>query len=132
MDAEAVELFLNGRSLGRKPARENHDFTATYEPAYEPGELTAVSYNGGKETGRFSLLTAEEELHLCVKGAGRLEGLGSADPQSLGSYDDTEWETYDGYMMAVVRAGEEEGIIRIAVTAEGCEEQCVTRQVRKY
>lgn len=168
-DAEEVELFLNGRSLGRKPAGEEHDFTATYELTYEPGELTAVSYADGKEIGRFSLVTAGEEIRLCVEadksvlaadgedlafitikltddkgtenlcatkkitvsveGAGRLEGFGSADPQSLGSYDDREWETYDGYVIAVVRAGEDEGSIRVTVTAEGCEEQCVELQV---
>lgn len=170
-DAEEVELLLNGRSLGRKPAGEEHDFTAAYELAYEPGELTAVSYVDGKETGRCSLTTAGEEIRLCVEadktilsadgedlsfvtikltdekgtenlfaskkitvsveGAGRLEGFGSADPQSLGSYDDTQWETYDGYVMAVVRAGEEDGSIKITVTADGCEEQCVELQARK-
>lgn len=169
-DAEEVELLLNGRSLGRKPAGEEHDFTATYELAYEPGELTAVSYVDGKETGRCSLTTAGEEIRLCVEadktilsadgedlsfvtiklsdekgtenlfaskkitvsveGAGRLEGFGSADPQSLGSYDDTQWVTYDGYVMAVVRAGEEDGSIKITVTADGCEEQCVELQAR--
>ena len=58
-DAEEVELFLNGRSLGKKPAGEQHEFTATYEISYEPGELTAVSYEEGRETGRFSLTTAK-------------------------------------------------------------------------
>lgn len=169
-DAEEVELFLNGRSLGRKPAGEEHEFTATYELAYEPGELTAVSYEAGKESGRFSLTTAGEEVKLCVEadrtvlaadgedlsfitiklvddkgvenlsaskevsvsveGAGRLEGFGSAKPDSLGSYDDTKWETYDGYVMAVVRSGEEEGTIKVSVSAEGCEEQKLEIQVR--
>lgn len=169
-DAREVELFLNGRSLGRKPAGEEHGFTATYELEYEPGELTAVSYEDGKEIGRFSLVTAGEDVRLhaeadrtvlaadgedlafitirltdekgtdnlnaskkvtvSVEGAGRLEGFGSADPQCLGSYDDTAWETYDGYVMAVVRAGEEDGTIKVTVSAEGCGEQCVELQVR--
>ena len=108
-----------------------------------------MSYEDGKETGRFSLTTAGEAIQLCmeadrtvlaadgedlsfitikltdetgtenlsaskkvtvsVEGAGRLEGFGSADPSCLGSYDDMEWETYDGYVMGVVRAGEEDG-----------------------
>lgn len=170
-DAEEVELFLNGRSLGRKPAGEAYGFTATYEVLYEAGELTAVSYQDGKEIGRFSLATAGEEVQLCVQadrtalcadgedlsfitvkltdkqgrenlfasrkvavsveGAGRLEAFGSADPQALGSYDDTEWNTYDGYVMAVVRAGEEEGRIKVIVTADGCEEQILEIDVRK-
>lgn len=161
-NAGEVELFLNGRSLGRKPAGEEHAFTATYELPYEPGKLEAVSYRDGEEIGRCSLGTAGEEVRLCAKadrermpadgealsfitikltdkdgrenlfaskkisvaveGAGRLAALGSADPQSLRSYDDTEWETYDGYVLAVVRAGEEAGRIQATIKAEGCEE----------
>lgn len=103
----------------------------------------------GKETGRFSLVTAESKVQLyvqpdktelsadgedlsfitvkmvdeknvenlweskkvsvSVEGKGTLAAFGSADPQSLSSYDDKEWEIYDGYVMAVVRAGTEEG-----------------------
>lgn len=169
-DAEEAELFLNGRSLGRKPAGEEYEFTASFEVPYEPGELTAVSYRDGKETGRFSLATAGEEVHICaeadkkelradgedlsfvtvkltdsagienlsaskrvsvsVKGAGRLEAMGSADPKSLGSYDDSEWETYDGYVMFVVRAGEEAGMIEVTVAAEGCEERYIPIEVK--
>lgn len=167
-DAGEVELFLNGRSLGRKPAGEEYGFTAAYELSYEPGELVAVSYEDGAETGRFSLVTAKEEVELCaeadkkslradgedvsfitvrltdcdgvtnlsaskkisvsVEGAGSLAALGSADPQTLGSYDDAEWETYDGYVMAVVRSGEEEGKIVVTVAAQGCEEQMIELQ----
>ena len=130
-----MELFLNGHSLGKKPAGEQNEFTATYELVYEPGELIAVSYEAGIETGRYSLNTASEKIQLCaeadkkvlcadgedlsfiivklvdengtenlfvptkvavsVEGAGRLEAFGSADPQSLSSYGDTEWDTYD-------------------------------------
>ncbi len=170
-DAEEVELFLNGTSLGRKPAGEAHDFTASYELSYEPGQLTAVSYTDGKEIGRNTLLTAGNEVQLCaaadrtvlaadgedlafisihladsegrenlfatktisvsVDGAGRLEAFGSADPRSLRSYDDTEGETYDGYVMAVVRAGETEGMIHVLVSAEGCSDQSIEIEVRR-
>lgn len=169
-DAEEAELFLNGHSLGKKPAGEEHEFTASFEVPYAPGELTAVSYREGKEIGRCSLVTAGEEVQLCaeadkkelradgedlsfvtvkltdsagienlsaskrvsvsVKGAGRLEAMGSADPKSLGSYDDSEWETYDGYVMFVVRAGEEVGMIEVTVAAEGCEERYIPIEVK--
>ena len=75
-------------------------------------------------------LSASKEVSVSVEGAGRLEGFGSAKPDSLGSYDDTKWETYDGYVMAVVRSGEEEGTIKVSVSAEGCEEQKLEIQVR--
>lgn len=170
-DSGEVELFLNGRSLGRKPAGEEYDFTATYELSYEPGELLAVSYKDGKETGRFILATAGEDIQLNVKadrtvlradgedlafltikltdkdgienlfaskkitvsveGAGRLEAFGSADPKSIRSYDDAEWETYDGYAMAVLRAGEEGGMIKAVITADGCATQHIEIEVQK-
>lgn len=56
--SEEVELLINGNSVGRKPAGENHEFTAEFETVYTPGSITAVGYTGGKETGRCSLRTA--------------------------------------------------------------------------
>ncbi len=159
--ASEVELFLNGTSLGRKPAGEAEGFTASYELTYEPGELVAVNYENGVETGRFALKTAAEDVQLSVgcgetaltadgedlafltvklvdnagtenlfaerevtvtvEGAGTLQGFGSADPSVAGSYDDTTWKTWDGYVMAVVRAGYEPGEITVTFTAGGCE-----------
>ena len=164
--AEEVELFLNGKSLGRKPAGKANKFAASYEMTYEPGELVAVSYENGQETGRYTLKTAgddvvltvdcegeklkadgedlafvtvrltdqdgidnlfaEKEVTVSVEGAGTLQGFGSADPRAIGSYDDTTWKTFDGYVMAVVRAGKEAGEIKVTFTAEGCEPKTVT------
>ena len=164
-----MELFLNGHALGRKPAGEKVDFTATYKVMYEPGELLAVSYENGRETGRFMLSTAENEVELCVEpdkqvlcadgedlsfitvklidkkgtenlflskkitvsaeGAGRIEAFGSADPKSLSEDDDRTWETFDGHVMAVVRAGMEEGTIKVCFEADGCKEQTVNIMV---
>ena len=169
-DAEEVELFLNETSLGRKPAGEDHDFTASYQLCYEPGTLTAVSYTGGKETGRHTLVTAGNDIQLDLKadrtllhadgedlcfvtmrltdstgrenlsaskkitvkaeGAGRLEAFGNADPKSLGSYDDDTWETYDGYAMAVIRASENEGMIHVTVSADGCTTKYIDIEVK--
>ncbi len=61
---EEVELFLNGRSLGKKPCGQAHDFTATWTVGYEPGRLTAVSYQNGNESGRFELRTAGNKVVL--------------------------------------------------------------------
>ena len=57
-DADEVELLLNGRSLGRRPAGEKAGFRAGFETRYEPGELTAVAFRDGTETGRGSIRTA--------------------------------------------------------------------------
>lgn len=58
-DAEEVELFCNGVSLGKQPTGEANRFKALFETVYQPGELTAVSYTAGAQTGQFSLHTAQ-------------------------------------------------------------------------
>ena len=89
-----------------------------------PADGEALSFITIKLTdkdGRENLF-ASKKISVAVEGAGRLVALGRADPQSLRSDDDTEWETYDGYVLAVVRAGEEAGRIQATIKAEGCEE----------
>jgi len=65
--ADEVELFLNGKSLGRKMAGKKHHFTAAYKVAYEPGVLKAVAYHGGKSIGEYSIATAKEAVKLCAE-----------------------------------------------------------------
>lgn len=164
-DAEEVELFLNGKSMGRKPAGESHEFTASYEINYEAGELLAISYQNGVEVGRFRIATATDKvdvkvevdrkcldadgedlsfitlslvdevgninmniskkIEISIEGAGVLAAFGNADPQSIGSYQDTIWNTYDGYAMAVIRSGEKPGKIHLAIKAENCKKRSV-------
>ncbi len=59
-DCDEVELFLNGRSLGRLPAQTQvseqsvlHPLLFTFPKVqYEPGELLAIGYVKGKEVAR--------------------------------------------------------------------------------
>ncbi|MGE5528382.1 MAG: glycoside hydrolase family 2 TIM barrel-domain containing protein [Patescibacteria group bacterium] len=46
-DADEVELFLNGRSLGRRPAGRAAGLIASFSAPYEPGELRAAAIKGG-------------------------------------------------------------------------------------
>ncbi|MBL7498228.1 DUF4982 domain-containing protein [Frankia sp. CNm7] len=62
--ADEVELLVNGRSIAKAPAGEKNRFTAAFETVYEPGELTAVAYTDGAETGRMSLRSATGEVRL--------------------------------------------------------------------
>lgn len=55
---EEVELFINGVSVGRKPAGAASQNKVTFEVTYQPGTLEAVGYCGGKETNRTHLKTA--------------------------------------------------------------------------
>ena len=151
--AKEVELFLNGRSLGKKPCGEENGYMASYEITYEPGILSVTDSN--KES--FSLTTAgsakalnvtvENEvlkadeaslsfvtvglsdedgnpnpwavknIEVKVEGAGTLQGFGNAAPQSTGSFDDTIWPTFDGYVMAVIRAGKTPGKIKVTISS---------------
>ncbi|QFG22228.1 glycoside hydrolase family 2 TIM barrel-domain containing protein [Actinomadura sp. WMMB 499] len=62
--ADEVELLVNGRSLGRAPAGGRHRFRAEFDTVYEPGELVAVAYQGGAETGRHLLRSATGPVRL--------------------------------------------------------------------
>jgi beta-galactosidase len=53
-----VELFLNGKSLGREAVGLGAEYKTSYMVPYSPGEITAVGYRDGREAGRWSLRTA--------------------------------------------------------------------------
>ncbi|SCY72266.1 beta-galactosidase [Lachnospiraceae bacterium XBB2008] len=57
--AEEVEVFVNGKSIGRKPVSADRPMpcSARFETVYEPGEVSAVSYSSGKEISRDTLVT---------------------------------------------------------------------------
>jgi beta-galactosidase len=53
-----VELFLNGKSLGRKPVSVDSEYKTAYQVPYTPGRLLAVGYRNGREAARWELRTA--------------------------------------------------------------------------
>ncbi len=55
---EQVELILNGRSLGTKPAGRAARYSAVFDVRYEPGVLGAVGYCEGRPPAQFELCTA--------------------------------------------------------------------------
>ena len=60
--AHAVELFVNGQSVGKKKPKKAR---AAFRVPYHDGELTAVSYDAkGAEIGRDTLKTAGEKTEL--------------------------------------------------------------------
>ena len=58
-NADEVELFLNGKSLGKK-SKENDKYHIMWRVRYEPGTLKAVSYKNGKEVKEKVIHTAGE------------------------------------------------------------------------
>lgn len=64
--AVEVELFLNGRSVGRKTLKDCCN--TSFKVPYENGELTAVSYNArGAKIGSCTLRTASQNTVLTIK-----------------------------------------------------------------
>ena len=57
-DADEVELRLNGATLARKKVGDHLAFRVEFEVTYQPGELSAIAYRNGVETGRATLHTA--------------------------------------------------------------------------
>ena len=53
-----AELFLNGKSLGRRAVGLENEYKAVFKVPYAPGNLTAIGYRDGREAGRWTLRTA--------------------------------------------------------------------------
>ena len=61
---DEAELFLNGRSLGRK-AKGNFEYRLRWDDVvYQPGRLEVVAYKNGREWARSSVQTAGEAASL--------------------------------------------------------------------
>jgi beta-galactosidase len=65
-DADEVEVLINDTSAGRAAVGDAHPYLATFDTTYTPGELTAVAYRHGSETGRCTLVSAKGPVQLDV------------------------------------------------------------------
>jgi beta-galactosidase len=63
-DADEVELLVNDKKIGKAPAGEENRFKAEFETIFEPGEIVAVAYKDGRESGRMSLSSATGDVRL--------------------------------------------------------------------
>lgn len=68
-DAPEVELFLDGRSVGRLPAGAENRFRALFRVGFAPGRLEAVALRDGVAAESFALQTAgaDRALRLTVE-----------------------------------------------------------------
>ena len=64
-NAEEVELFLNGKSLGRQKV-DPDTYQAVYQVDYEPGELRAQALNQSKQVAEHILKTAGPAAQLTL------------------------------------------------------------------
>jgi beta-galactosidase len=59
-----TELFLNGKSLGKKTTDRSTEYMAHWNVPYEPGTIEAVGYSAGKRIASERLKTAEDAKHI--------------------------------------------------------------------
>jgi len=63
-NAEEVELFLNGKSFGRKAKKTSATGFLYWDIAYEAGELTAKAYNNGVEIAHHTIQSSKKPIKL--------------------------------------------------------------------
>lgn len=76
-DADVVELFQNGESVGKAPCGRAEEYRMIFTVPYLPGKLSLVAYREGAEIGRDELYTAGETTALSLtadRGAIRADG----------------------------------------------------------
>jgi beta-galactosidase len=59
-----VELFLNGKSLGKKKNGRSNEFTNHWQVPYQAGELKATGYSGKKKVCESIIVTAGETTRI--------------------------------------------------------------------
>lgn len=65
-DADEVELFVNGRSYGRRAAGPANRYSAVFTVEYGPGAIEAVAVRSGELCERMSLQTSSEDRRLVL------------------------------------------------------------------
>lgn len=66
-NCERVELFLNGKSMGKKKTADFTNNTIVWYLPYTPGRLEAKAYNGNEEVAQSKLVTAKGADHIVVE-----------------------------------------------------------------
>lgn len=75
-------------------------------------------------------MSKDTEVTVKVTGAGKLVGLGSANPRTEERYYENTWRTYLGRAQAIIQSTEISGAIHVEVSANGYETKEVTIQVK--
>ena len=66
-------------------------------------------------------ISSKKKIQVQVEGAGTLQGFGSADPLSLENFYDHEIAAFRGRALAVIRHSKEGGVVKVIISADGCE-----------
>ena len=117
--------YLAGKEAGRcvlQTARKAARLMVEAESRELPADGESLAFVKIRLADAEGKWNRQQEVAVTVKAEGGavLQGFGSANPSCEGSYQESTWNTYDGTVMAVVRAAKEPGQGRIMVSAQGC------------
>lgn len=167
-NCDQVELFLNGKSLGRKDVPQFEH--AEWKVPYHPGVLLAKGYRDGKvilmdkvvTTGHPAALrlepyvasfnadgedqvpvavkvvdaqgrvvpTADNLIFFSISGPAVIDGVGNGDPSCHEPDKASKRSAFNGYCMAVLRAGDEVGAVTLTARSNGLKSGTVVLQTR--
>ncbi len=107
---EEVELFLNGKSLGKKTTNRSTKFIAVYDVPYNAGELEAIGYSNRKVVNTSILQTANQPAQINL----------SADRNSIhADNEDLSYVTVELLDDKGLRSPKAENLIHFSIEGEG-------------
>jgi beta-galactosidase len=167
-NCDQVELFLNGKSQGRKDVTKFEH--VEWKVPYHPGVLLAKGYRDGKvilmdkvaTTGQPAALrlepyvtsfkadgedqvpvavsvvdaqgrvvpTASNLVLFSVSGPAVIDGVGNGDPSCHEPDKATKRSAFNGYCMAVLRAGEKTGAVTLTARSKGLKPATILLKTR--
>jgi beta-galactosidase len=123
---EAIAYDVAGKELSRsqlKSAAESTQLNITMDRTVLQAngrDLVFLSIEITDDHGIVKVLE-DTKVFIKVEGAGTLQGFGSARPFTEENFTDSEHFTYYGRALAVVRAGQHTGTIKVSISAGNCE-----------
>lgn len=121
---EAVAFDVDGNELGRDALMSAGDETVL---SLLPEELTIkadgedLAYVAVHITDKNGVrkMLSDRKITITVEGAGILEAVGSAEPETTERFTDNSYTTYYGRMIAIIRSNGKKGKIQISASADG-------------
>ncbi len=127
-NADEVELFLNGTSLGKKkrsaeavdiPVGPNvssglkfsSKYRMVWQVPYQSGELKAVAYSHGTEVDNF--------VQFSVTGVGDIAAVDNGNAATVESFQADHRKAFSGMALLIVRSKNESGKIHVVATSTG-------------
>lgn len=126
--------YENGQEVGRTTlvsADNTKKIVAYIEKQVLSTEKNELAYINVEVQDEQGVLHTDftEKIELKIEGPGEILGFGSANPLSEENFDDKSRIPYYGKALVVVRAADQQGEIKVSLSANGCKEEQVFIQI---